>query len=265
MGGAPSPHPVALEVLIATGCWVWWKQDKGTFGVGYLFRDVVARCRFFTPTGHTKTFTDSLLWSVEVGKSVGGPITLETFSGDIPKAQSITFPSGIVATNSFPPNISSITYDNNAVKLGVYLNAVGPEGPTLSGNITWRFPYPIRAFAAQFLSVKYGGVELTTDFPGAPWMLNGQVGGSNGYFGFVNHGLALLGGPEYGMSAILCAPPVLPHRLHSMHWVGSGGGQGASGTHCDSGHSGQWSSLVPGAMVGWGGRAPPPTPSQPCG
>ena len=148
-------------------------------------------------TGHAQTFTDPTLWSIQVAKSVGGPVTWETFPSDIPKGQSITFPSGIVSTNSYPPNISSLVFDNNAVMAGVYVNAVGPQSATLSGNITWRFPRPIRAFAAQFLSVKSGGVELTASFPGAPWMLNGQIGGGDGYFGFVGHGPALFWQPVW--------------------------------------------------------------------
>ena len=137
-------------------------------------------------TGAT-AFTDSARWSTEVARGIGGAITQEAFAQNISKAQSIRFASGIVSTNSNPPNV---LLAENAVVNGVYRNAVGSNASSASASITWQFPQPIRAFSAHFSQVADGGLTLSSpDITGVSWMVYRQIGGADGFFGFVGHGL----------------------------------------------------------------------------
>lgn len=130
-------------------------------------------------------YTSRAAWQAAVD-AISGSVTTDTFSTNIPKAQTITLDSGIVSTNSFPPDISAIDFpfDNNAVIAGQYLNATGD---TASATITWTFPGAVRAFGADFFRVD-AGLTLTGNFDGTgnqTFGVGSKIGARDGFFGVI--------------------------------------------------------------------------------
>lgn len=133
-------------------------------------------------------YTDRASWQAAVDAIPGSVTTTDTFGTDIPRGQSITLESGIVSANSFPPDIVTIGFDNNAVVSGRFLNAFGPPASTASETGTWTFPGPIFAFGADFYSVNVDGLTLIGDFDGSgsePVLVANTIGGPDGFLGIV--------------------------------------------------------------------------------
>jgi hypothetical protein len=133
-------------------------------------------------------FTNRAAWEAAI---TGSNITTDTFSNLIPSAQSITFDSGIVSTNSLDVILPN-AFNNNSVSIiepDVYNNATqaGP-GNTASSTITWNFPSSVFAFGADFFSATSGRLTLSGDFDGTgsqTLTVFESIGGSDGFLGVV--------------------------------------------------------------------------------
>ncbi|HAX77471.1 MAG TPA: PEP-CTERM sorting domain-containing protein [Cyanobacteria bacterium UBA11372] len=158
-----------------------WKSLTLAMGTATLVLGTLSSAQAYT------LYTNRAAWQAAVD-AISASVTTDTFSTNIPKAQTITLGSGIVSTNSFPPDISAIPFDNNAVTGGQYRNATG--GDTASATITWTFPGAVRAFGADFFSVNASGLTLTGNFDGTgdqTFGLNAQIGGNTGFFGVIGN------------------------------------------------------------------------------
>ena len=126
-------------------------------------------------------FTDRSAWEAAIA---GATITTDPFDNDIPQGQSITLDSGIISTNS-PP---AVAFNDNSVFGGVYVNATDGGGSLSSETITWDFPEPISAFAADFAFLEPGELSLTGNFDGTgdvTLTVFEEIGGQNGFLGIV--------------------------------------------------------------------------------
>ncbi|GET40734.1 hypothetical protein MiSe_55450 [Microseira wollei NIES-4236] len=158
-----------------------WKSLTLAMGTATLVLGTLSSAQAYT------LYTNRAAWQAAV-EAISDSVTTDTFSTDIPKAQTITLDSGIVSTNSFPPDISAIRFDNNAVTGGQYRNATG--GDTASATITWTFPGAVRAFGADFFSVNDPGLTLTGNFDGTGNQTFGvgtAIGANTGFFGVIGN------------------------------------------------------------------------------
>ncbi|WP_013325153.1 PEP-CTERM sorting domain-containing protein [Gloeothece verrucosa] len=133
-------------------------------------------------------YTDRAAWQAAVDAFAGSVTTTDTFSNNIPKAQSITLDSGITSTNSLPPDVLEIIFNNNAVEDGVYLNATAIASNTASESITWTFPTSVFAFGADFFDTNAGRLTLSGDFDGTgvqTLLVNNTIGARDGFLGVI--------------------------------------------------------------------------------
>ncbi len=141
-----------------------------TLGVGVLAQSADA----------LTLFTDRAAWEAAIA---GATITTDPFDNNIAQGQSITLDSGIISTNSDP-----VRFDDNSVSGGIYLNATDGDGIGGSETITWDFPEPISAFAADFTNVDDGDLTLTGNFDGTgdvTLTVFDEIGGEDGFLGIV--------------------------------------------------------------------------------
>ncbi|MGF1500175.1 MAG: VPLPA-CTERM sorting domain-containing protein [Paracoccaceae bacterium] len=107
-----------------------------------------------------QVFTDRAAWEAAVG---GATITEDGFDNDIADADSITFDSGVVSTNSGGTRFLV----DNMIDDGIYENAVDGDGAQASLLITWTFPEAIFAFGADWDDTTNAGIlTVTGNFDG---------------------------------------------------------------------------------------------------
>jgi hypothetical protein len=137
-----------------------------------------------SPASAFTVFTNRALWQAAVDAITGSVTTTDTFNTNIVPAQSIVLSSGIVSTNSFPPDVTS----TNSVSGGRFLNATDGDATASSATVTWTFPSAVRAFGANFFGATAGRLTLTGDFDGTgnqTLPVNSTIGGENGFLGVI--------------------------------------------------------------------------------
>lgn len=143
----------------------------------------------YTDRSAWQTAVDAFADSVTTVDAFADSVTItDTFSNDISSAQSITLDSGIVSTNSVPPNLPN-AFNNNSVSNGTYNNASG--GSTGSQTITWTLPTSVFAFGADFIGVNANRLTLNVDLDGSgnqSFVVNNTIGGADGFFGVISTG-----------------------------------------------------------------------------
>ena len=156
--------------------------------LGIALTAAVALGALSTPAQAYSVFTNLAAWQAALG---GASITTDPFSTTIPSAQSITLASGIISTNSGPITLPN-SFDNNSVGVvnaGRYDNAVQAGAmATASNSITWAFPAPVVAFAADFIGASTNRLSLGGDFDGTglqTLIVNTTLGGQDGFLGVI--------------------------------------------------------------------------------
>lgn len=141
------------------------------------------------PGSAVTIYTNRTAWEAALS---GRLIVTDTFSNPISSAQTITFDSGIVSTNSGPAVLPN-TFKNNSVSevvpgTNVYDNATQAGSGTASNTVTWLFPTAVTAFGADFFGAGANRLSLNGDFDGTglqSLIVNTTIGGSDGFLGVI--------------------------------------------------------------------------------
>ncbi len=132
-------------------------------------------------------YTDRLAWEAAVASSAIR--VTDAFLVDIPSAQSITFDSGIISTNSAPPTLPDAN-NSNSVSSGRYRNGVG--GATSSSVVSWTFPVAnVMAVGADWFGVGFDRLALVGDFGSENIqhiLVHNTIGSDVGFLGVVSSG-----------------------------------------------------------------------------
>ncbi|WP_332865394.1 hypothetical protein [Pannus brasiliensis] len=132
-------------------------------------------------------YTDRTAWQNAVTAPPGNTITTDTFSTNIPAAQTITLTSGIVSANSLPPPVG---VEFNTVSGGNYVNATDGDASEGSAAITWTFPGPTFAFGANFSLVNPNSLTLSGNFDGTgnqTLVVYNSLNASSGFLGIIGN------------------------------------------------------------------------------
>jgi hypothetical protein len=155
---------------------------------GFALATGLALIVLSSPAQAYTVYTDLPSWQSALFNYI---ISTDTFNTPIPSAQSITFASGIVSTNSGPITLPN-SFNNNSVGIvtaGLYENAVqAGAAATASNSINWAFPVPVIAFAADFIGAGSNRLSLGGDFDGTGLQtltVNTALSGSNGFLGVI--------------------------------------------------------------------------------
>ena len=142
-------------------------------------------CGSVSPSFAVSLFTDRTTWQAAIN-SVDPTASFmnDGFGNVIAQAQSITFDSGVISTNSTAPDP---IFDDNSVMGGVYENTVDTDGNDGSPLIDWTFPMAILGFGADF------GTAANTLLDANETVITGNFDGSgditvtpsNGFFGII--------------------------------------------------------------------------------
>ncbi len=126
----------------------------------------------------TQTYTDRTMWQNAItALDPMASFTDDLFNTDIARAQSITFDSGVMSTNS----PEAVRFADNSVVGGVYTNAVDGSGNGASQFIDWTFPMAILGFGADFSGLATNA-QITGNFDGTG---DTTFTPTNGFFGIV--------------------------------------------------------------------------------
>lgn len=155
---------------------------------GFALATGLALITLSSPAQAYTIYTDLASWQSALFDYI---ISTDTFSTPIPSAQSITLTSGIISTNSGPITLPN-QFNNNSVGIvtaGLYDNAVqAGAAATASNSISWAFPVPVIAFAADFIGAGSNRLSLGGDFDGTGLQtltVNTALSGQNGFLGVI--------------------------------------------------------------------------------